>query len=97
MGILKGVWILIKCFFLEDYYDRLAVQAEFLYRQSELFKTRYRELGLDYANACFTQEGTGMHFFERAKREPLAIRFQLLMDSLAGRPMQFYYGKTDED
>lgn len=88
---LKILWTRVRWFFLKDYYDRLAVQAKFLYRQSELFKTRYRELGLDYADGCFTDEGTGMHFFEKAKREPLGIRWQILMDCFFKRPMIAYY------
>ncbi len=95
--ILKISWTRIRWFFLKDYYNRLAVQAEFLYRQSDLFKTRYRELGLNYANASFTDDGTGMHFFEKAKHEPLGIRFQFLLDSLAGRPMQAYYAESEDE
>lgn len=89
--ILKISWTRIRWFFLRDYYNRLAIQAAFLYGQSELFKLRWQELGSEYAESSFAAPGTGMYFFEKAKRAPLEIRWQLLKDSLARRPMRAYY------
>lgn len=88
--ILKISWTRVRWFFLKDYYDRLAVQAIHMYRQSELFRLRWRELGLDYATKSFDDPGTGMFFFEKAKRAPLAVRWQILKDSLARRPSRLY-------
>lgn len=88
---LKISWTRIRWFFLRDYYNRLAIQAVFLYKQSELFKLRWQELRLEYATASFKAPGTGMYFLEKAKRAPLQIRWQLLKDSLAKRPMRAYY------
>ena len=93
--ILKRLWTRIRWFFLKDYYERLAVQARFLYRQSDLFKLRWRELGLEYAESSFLNPVTGIYFFEKAKHAPLAIRLKLFKDALTNRPMQAYYLEDD--
>lgn len=92
---LKIQWIKLRWFFLGDYYNRLAAQAEFLYRQSDLFKLRWQQLGLEYAESSFTENGMGMHFFEKAKHASLEIRWQLLKDSLTGQPIRVYYLKDE--
>lgn len=87
---LKLLWTRIRWFFVKDYYERLAVQARHMYRQSELFRLRWRELGLEYAEESFIAPSTGTHFFEKAKRAPFAVRWRIFKDSLTGQPVQPY-------
>ncbi len=74
------------------YYNGLAVQAGYLYRQSDLFKFRWQELGLAYAENTFMEnKGEQLHFFEKARKEPLWIRFNIFLDGLTGREYRPYY------
>ncbi len=78
----------LKFWALSDYYGRLAVQAEYLYRQSDLFKMRWQEIGLDYAESSFQDQAT--YFFWKAKQSPWIIKRQIILDSILGRPAQPY-------
>lgn len=77
-----------KFWVLGDYYGRLAVQAKYLYRQSNLFKMRWQEIGLDYAEAGF--EDQAGYFFWKAKQSPWAIKREIIIDSILGRPARPY-------
>lgn len=78
----------LKFWALSDYYGRLAVQARYLYFQSELFKMRWQEIGLDYAENSF--EGQATYFFWKAKQSPWVIKRQIILDSILGRPARPY-------
>lgn len=81
-------FIRFRWFLLGDYYARLAVQARYLYRQSLLFKERWQQVGLDYAEESF--DNVAEHFFHKAKKEHILIRGRILLDSILGRPPQAY-------
>ncbi|OGN04224.1 MAG: hypothetical protein A3B99_03530 [Candidatus Yanofskybacteria bacterium RIFCSPHIGHO2_02_FULL_44_12b] len=78
----------IRWFVLGGYYARLAVQARYLYRQSDLFKMRWQELDLNYAENTFDNVAT--HFFRKAKSGPAVIRRRIFMDWILNRPPQPY-------
>lgn len=78
----------LKFWVLSDYYGRLAVQAKYLYRQSELFKMRWQEMGLDYAESNFEDQPT--YFFWKAKQSPWTIKKEIILDSILGRPARPY-------
>lgn len=78
---------------LRFYYIRLLFQAEFLYRQSELFNLRWQQLGLEFARESFASNAE--HFLWKARREPLRIRLQLFLDGLFDREMKSYYLPED--
>lgn len=86
------IFIKVKRFFLGDYYTRLGVQARYLYRQSELFKIRWQEFGLDYAENSFDNDlgGVGQHFFWKARHSPWPIKKRIILDWLLKRPAQPY-------
>jgi hypothetical protein len=71
------------------YYDRLAIQAYYLYRQSDLFKNRWREMGLQFAEDSFAADCR--YFFSKAKHEPIGIRARLFWDGLTKKPLRTYY------
>jgi hypothetical protein len=77
-----------KWFLLGDYYARLGVQARYLYRQSSLFKDRWQEIGLDYAEKSFDDDlgGIGKHFFWKAQSSPWLVKKRIMLDWLLGRP-----------
>ena len=81
--------IRLKWFILSDYYGRLAVQAQYLYKQSDLFRMRWQEISLDYAEESFNGE-IAVHFFNKAQKEPFIIRWQHFKNSVIGRPVQPY-------
>lgn len=82
----------LKKYFLDDYYIRIAVQARYLYRQSELFRLRWQELGLDYAEQSFDDDlgGIGQYFFHKAQQSPWIVKRRIVADWLLGRPPQPY-------
>ncbi len=80
---------------LSSYYDRLYHQAKFLYRQSDLFKLRWQEFGLDFAEK--TYERDSIIFLNLAKKEPIRIRWQLFLDGLLNRELQTYYFKEERE
>ena len=86
-------YVLKKWRILGNYYKGLLAQAEFLYRQSPLFRERWLTMGLQYAEDMFQNEVE--YFFRKAKREPILIRWQIFWDSLLGRPVQTYYVSED--
>lgn len=89
-------FIPLKWKILESYYTGLAVQARFLYQQSELFKLRWRELGLDFARESFYNTSDGEFFFRKAQKEPFRIRFQIFIDAISGKEPRPYYLGDDE-
>ena len=78
---------------LRFYYDRLMYQANFLYRQSDLFKMRWQQMGLDFAEKSF--EGDVKLFFWKAQNESFRIRLQLFLDGLLNREIKSYYSSED--
>jgi hypothetical protein len=74
---------------LKPYFSSLAIQARFLYRQSDLFKNRYQQLGLEAAEKLFEKDA--ISFFKKAQKEPLIIRLQLFFDATFGREQRAYY------
>ena len=82
-------YVLTKWRILGNYYKGLLAQAEFLYRQSPLFRERWLTMGLEYAEMSFENEA--QHFFYKAKQEPMLIKARIFWDSLLGRPVQTYY------
>lgn len=82
-------WIEIKWKAFRFYYDRLILQARFLYRQSSLYKYRWQEFGLDFAEKSF--ENDVVYFFNKARNESLCLRWQLFLDGLLGREFRCYY------
>ena len=81
-------------FIFSDYYSRLVVQAQYLYRQSDLFKMRWQEMGLDYAEESFEGE-IARYFLHKAKKEPFVIKWRHFKDSLMNRPAQPYFLQDD--
>lgn len=81
-----------KWFFLGDYYNRIAVQARYIYRQSSLFKERWQEVGLDYAEKSFDDDlnGIGQYFAWKARNSPWPIKKQIILDWLLSRPARPY-------
>lgn len=89
---LKLSFVRLRWQILGRYYQALAIQARFLYRQSPLFQYRYQELGLQFALDAFNAENSdGLHFFSCAKNEPLQIRARLFLDAISGKPLHAYY------
>lgn len=86
-------YVLTKWRVWGNYYKGLLAQAEFLYRQSPLFRERWLTMGLQYAEDMFQNEVE--YFFRKAKQEPFLIRWQIFWDSLLGRPVQTYYISED--
>lgn len=78
---------------LHFYYIRLLHQANFLYRQSDLFKLRWQEFGLDFAEKFFDSDAK--YFLWKAKNQPFRIRWQLFLDGLLNRELQTYYFKEE--
>ncbi len=82
---------------LGPYYNGLAVQTYFLYRQSELFKLRWQEMGLDFALESFKNNpDEQMFFFHKAQKEPFIIKFNIFMDAITGKELHPYYIKEKE-
>jgi len=74
------------------YYQGLIVQTKFLYRESTLFKDRWQELGLDIANKLFEDNlDEQTFFFCEARKQPLKIRFRILMNAIQGKEAKPYY------
>lgn len=94
-------FIQLKWKVLKPYYAGIAVQARFLYQQSELFKLRWQQLGLDFARESFDNNPSdGEYFFRKAQKEPFIIRFHIFMDALTGKEPRPYYvekGQVFED
>lgn len=87
-------YVQLKWKILQPYYEGLAVQIRFLYRQSTLFKDRWQLLGLEFANESFENNSNEqMLFFRKAQKEPLKIRFQIFMDAIQGKEPRPYYIK----
>ncbi len=82
------LYIDLKWAILGDYYVRLAVQARYLYRSSQLFKYRWQEMGIDYAEESF--DNIGEHFFHKAQKEHILIRSRIMLDSILGKPARPY-------
>lgn len=92
----KLIFLLYKNFLqlkiVQRYYEGLAVQTRFLYQQSELFKLRWQEMGLDFARESFEKsELDQQYFFWKAKQEPFRIRFQIFVDAITGKEPRPYY------
>jgi len=89
-------FIQLKWKIFGHYYYGLAIQARFLYRQSDLFKLRWQELGLVFAEKSFDDTDDtddGVFFFRKAQKEPFIIRFCIFVDALAGKEPRPYYLK----
>lgn len=67
--------------FVDPYHLRLLAQAEYLYRNSELYKVRLRERGYVPASEGF-HGGVALYFFEKARRENRIIRLCLVRDAV---------------
>ncbi len=88
--------IQLKWTLLKRYYAGLAVQTRFLYQRSELFKTRWQEMGLDFARESFEKsELDQQYFFWKAQQEPFCIRFQIFIDAITGKEPRPYYLEKD--
>ncbi len=82
-------WIQFRWAVLGFYYTRVAVQAEYEYRQSYQFKERWKILGLDYAESKIPDE---VHFyFQKVRRGSLILRYHLFLDAVLNRPITQYY------
>ncbi len=88
---LYALFLELKYQLLKPYFAGLAIQAKFLYRQSDLFKSRYQELGLETAEKLFEKDAVS--FFKKAQKEPFAIRLQIFIDATFGRQQRPYYYK----
>jgi hypothetical protein len=82
----------LKWFLLSDYYVRLSIQARYLYKQSSLFKDRWQQIGLDYAEQSFDDDlgGIGRHFFWKAQHSPWPIKKRIILDWVLDRPARSY-------
>ncbi len=85
-------YIGLKKMLLGSYYVRFGVQARYLYKQSQLFKDRWQQMGLDYAYQSFDDDlgGVGQHFFRKAQHSPWPIKKRIILDWLLGRPINAY-------
>lgn len=83
-----------KKFLFGFYHIRLAYQARYLYRQSELFRLRRDAMGLEFADTSFKYDQ--IHFWHKAQKEPLQIRLRLFLDGLQGKELMAYYICEDE-
>lgn len=90
-------FIQLKWKLLWRYYAGLAVQTRFLYQQSELFKLRWREMGLEFAKESFEKsESDQQCFFWKARKEPFKIRFQIFLDAITRKePRPYYLGDSE--
>lgn len=82
----------IKLYFLlfKEYIVGLAVQGEYLYRQSSLFKERWQNFGIDFARKMFEKEIE--FWYLKAKKEPFVIRWQIFVDTIIyGKDPRPYY------
>ncbi len=96
LSLLRKTYIRLKWKILWPYYE--AVQTRFLYQQSELFKLRWQELGLDFARESFEKsEDEQLYFFRKAQKEPFIIRFNIFMDALTNKEPKPYYIKGEDD
>ncbi len=86
------LYIGLKWAILKGYYLRLAVQARYLYRSSQLFKDRWQQIDLDYAEQSFENDlsGVGRYFFWKAQHSPWPIKKQIILDWLLNRSEQPY-------
>lgn len=75
--------------FVDPYHCGLLVQAEHLYRNSELFKIRLEKLGYMPAVDGF-HDGVAAYFFEKARTMPRHIRFRIWSDAMLGRKPRTY-------
>ena len=82
-------WVAFDWFIFAPYYERLLIQAQFLYRQSDLYRFRWQELGIDLAERLFSEDAA--YFFHKAKKEPFRIRWRLFCDAILKRKMIAYY------
>lgn len=87
------VFVRFKWYILGDYYGRLGVQARYLYRHSQLFRDRWQEIDLDFAESTF--DSVAIHFFHKAQKEHILIRGRILLDSILGRPPRPYVMRDD--
>lgn len=90
--LLYAKWVQLKCKFLWRYYGGLSIQAQFLYQQSPLFKYRWQELGLNFARESYDRsENDQLFFFNKARKEPFKIRWQIFLDAITGKEPRPYY------
>ena len=91
---LAEVYLKLKWYVLGGYYSRLIVQAEYLYRQSPLFRYRWQEMGLEFAEKSFKDDT--VYFFHKAKQERVWIRMRIFADAIMNRPPRPYYMAKDD-
>ena len=84
-----NLYVRLKWMLFWRYYDGLAVQAHFLYRQSWIYKERWQQMGYDYAQNSF--ESVAKHFFYKAQEEPFVIKWHIFCDAFWGREPRPYY------
>ena len=71
------------------YYEHLLVQARYIYSQSELYRLRRNEQGMEFAENAFEENVD--HFFWKAKKEPFQIRARIFFDSLVNKKPRAYF------
>lgn len=79
----------LRASFVDPYRVRLLVQAEHLYRNSDLYQVRLRERGYMPAIEGF-HGGVAAYFFAKARKAHWSIRLRLLRDAILDRAPQAY-------
>jgi hypothetical protein len=88
----RSITFLIFAKLFPRYYIGVGMQARYLYRQSLLFKYRWKEMGLDHAESSFEKgENEQVYFFRKAQQEPFLIRARIFYDALLKREPKAYY------
>ena len=75
--------------FVDPYHCGLLVQAEYLFRNSELYAIRLKELGYAHATDSFNG-GVAAYFFAQAQKEHWHIRLRIWRDAMLGREAKPY-------
>lgn len=79
----------VKYRIFQDYLVRVNVQAYQLYKGSSLFKLRWQEMSLKFAEDSYEQD---RHFFiDKVKKGPRLIRLRLFRDFMTGAPYNAYF------
>lgn len=79
----------LRASLVDPYHCGLLVQAEYLYRNSELFQIRLKERGYMSAVESF-HGGVALYFFEKARRMPRHTRLRIFMNAILGKEPRAY-------
>lgn len=83
-----GLWVSAKWWAFGKYYVYLQLQAAYLYRTSDLYRSRWLEMGTEFAELHY--ETDKECFFNKARKSPWGVRWRIFRDATFGREPVIY-------